>query len=162
MAPHGAPMLDSAGNPVTEMPTVSMIGTAAVVFDDKGAVLLERRSDNGLWGLPGGALDVGESVADGLVREVFEETQLHVTIKRLVGIYSDPARHSIATYPDGQRVHFVIIVLECEIESGELRISEESTDIGYFRPGQLPENTMAASRMIIADALSGIAEPFIR
>ena len=162
MTSPGAPILDSAGNPVTEMPTVAMIGTTAVVFDDKGAVLLQKRSDNCLWDLPGGALDVGESVADGLIREVFEETGLNVAIKRLVGIYSDPARHTIATYPGGQRVHFVGIVFECEIESGKLRISDESTDIGYFRPNQLPENTMAASRLKIADALRDTTEPFIR
>src|ERR1051325_4042675 len=64
-------------------------GVSAVVLTPEG-LLLQRRSDNGLWGLPGGGVEPGESVSAAIVREVREETGLDVTPVRLVGVYSAP------------------------------------------------------------------------
>ena len=63
---------------------------AAVIHNGDGRILLQRRSDNGLWGLPGGSVEIGESVRDAIVREVREETGLTVEVLRLIGVYSDP------------------------------------------------------------------------
>ena len=62
----------------------------AVVVDDVGNVILQKRTDNELWGLPGGAVNIGESIAQAVVREVKEETALDVEPIGLVGIYSGP------------------------------------------------------------------------
>jgi ADP-ribose pyrophosphatase YjhB (NUDIX family) len=63
---------------------------AAVVLDGEGRILLQRRSDNGLWGLPGGSVEIGEAVRDAIKREVREETGLTVEVVRLIGVYSNP------------------------------------------------------------------------
>jgi ADP-ribose pyrophosphatase YjhB (NUDIX family) len=71
---------------------------SAVIFDRRRRLLLQQRSDGGQWGLPGGSVEIGESVSDAVVREVREETGLTVTPRRLVGVYSDPA-FQIWRYP---------------------------------------------------------------
>ena len=67
------------------------VGCSATIFDKSHQkVLLTRRLDNGLWCLPGGHMESGESVEECCMREVFEETGLQVRVKRLPGVYSDP------------------------------------------------------------------------
>jgi ADP-ribose pyrophosphatase YjhB (NUDIX family) len=61
-----------------------------VVVNDAGEILLIRRTDNGNWAVPGGAIDLGESVAQAAVRETLEESGIHCAITGIVGIYSDP------------------------------------------------------------------------
>jgi len=153
---------DGTGKPLQKMPDEIRPSTNGFILNARGEILLQRRSDNGFWGLPGGRVDIGESVEQGVIREVFEETGLRVRMKRLVGIYSDPNLYSIMSYPTGLVVHYVTLVFEGECQSGELRISDESTDIGYFRPEALPEETLLSHRLRIRDALANRAEPFIR
>ncbi len=106
------------------------LGCSAVIFNADKKVLLTRRSDNGQWCLPGGAMEPGESVAEACVREVWEETGLHVDVLRLIGIYSDPNR--IIVYPDGNKVHIVALSFEAKVTGGELGLSNETTEFGYF------------------------------
>ena len=83
-------------------------GCSAVIFDEaRTKVLLTRRTDNGLWGVPGGAMESGESVVEACEREVFEETGLKVHAKRLVGVYSNPDQ--LVIYPDGTKVQIVAL-----------------------------------------------------
>jgi ADP-ribose pyrophosphatase YjhB (NUDIX family) len=88
------------------------LGVLALIEYD-GALLLERRSDCGRWGLIGGAVDAGESLTDALRREVHEETGLTVTGYRLFGTFSDPTR--IAAYPDGNVFRVIGIVYTVEV-----------------------------------------------
>ena len=155
-------LVTSTGEPLDRLPAVVRPGTTAVVLNEVGEVLLEKRADNGFWGLPGGAVDRGESVAQGIVREVREETGLDVDVKRLIGVYSDPRFYSIVRYPNGDVVQYVTACFECEARGGELQVSEESTDIGYFPVGALPEKTLLSHRIRLKDALERRAEPFIR
>ena len=106
------------------------LGCSAVIFDQDKKVLLTRRSDNGQWCLPGGAMEPGESVAEACAREVWEETCLRVDVLRLIGVYSDP--HRIIVYPDGNKVHLVALSFEAQVTSGELGLSDETTEFGYF------------------------------
>jgi len=106
------------------------LGCSAVIFNEDKKVLLTRRSDNGQWCLPGGAMEPGESVAEACAREVWEETGLRVEVLRLIGVYSDP--HRVIIYPDGNKVHIVALSFEAKVTGGELGLSDETTEFGYF------------------------------
>ena len=67
------------------------LGCSVVIFDEaRKKVLLTKRADNGLWCLPGGGVDPGESVEETVIREAWEETGLTIRVLRLIGVYSDP------------------------------------------------------------------------
>ncbi len=107
------------------------IGSCAIIFDDaREKVLLTKRADNGLWCLPGGKMEPGETIGECCHREVLEETGLEVDTKRLVGVYSN--RDQLVVYQDGVKVQFVIMSFEAQITGGELGLSNETTDARYF------------------------------
>src|SRR4051794_16578354 len=72
-----------------------------IVTNDNGDILMIRRSDNDYWAIPGGAMDIGESIADCAIREVKEETGIDCDITGLVGVYTNP-RHIIEYTRDGE------------------------------------------------------------
>jgi 8-oxo-dGTP pyrophosphatase MutT (NUDIX family) len=153
---------DSLGRPLDKLPDKIHPGTNTVLFNEAGQVLLHRRSDNGAWALPGGAMEIGESAEQCAIRETWEETGLHVRIKRFVGVYSDPANYCILRYPNGYVVHYVILLYEAEQIGGELAISAESTDLAFFDVDNLPEGIMPSSRMRVLDARQRRPEAFSR
>jgi 8-oxo-dGTP pyrophosphatase MutT (NUDIX family) len=112
-------------------------GAAACIRDEKGRILLQRRHDNQLWGLPGGGQNLGESAAQAMMREVYEETGLQVEPSRLIGVYSDPSFGK--TYPNGDQTQPVVALFEAHAVGGELSPhSPETLDLGYFAPEDLP------------------------
>ena len=107
------------------------------VQNEFGQVLLQRRGDNGRWGLPGGSIELGERVDQTVINEVFEETGLQVMPTRVVGVYSDE-RFRI-TYPHGDKVKIVSTMLACRVVGGELRADgKESLEVRFFSPDALP------------------------
>lgn len=137
-------------------------GVSAVIRDGEGRVLLQRRTDNDLWGLPGGAVEFGESVRRALAREVLEETGLAIEIGRVVGVYSDPEHHQIVTYPDGNVIHFVSLCFECTRTAGTLALGDETSALAWFDPAALPADVMPMHRLRIADAVTPAAAPYVR
>jgi ADP-ribose pyrophosphatase YjhB (NUDIX family) len=133
------------------------LGTGVIVLDDEGRILLEKRSDCGLWGLLGGRVEVGESVADGAVREVFEETALRIKITRLLGVYSEPANRIVTYQDNGDVVHKIDVVFEARIISGQLTRSSESEELRFFERSQLPREICPPARKPIQDYLDGLA-----
>jgi 8-oxo-dGTP pyrophosphatase MutT (NUDIX family) len=131
------------------------IGCSAIIFDDtRQRILLTRRTDNGQWCLPGGAMDAGESLVEACIREVWEETGLRVQITRLIGVYSTP--HRIVTYADGNRWQIIAHSFEAEITGGELTLSDETIEFGYFTPDEIDAlDLMEHHRERIDDALTG-------
>ncbi|AQW52136.1 NUDIX hydrolase [Streptomyces violaceusniger] len=116
---------------------------SAVVVDDSGRILLQRRSDNDMWALPGGAMHIGESLPDCAIRETNEETGIDVEIIGIVGTYTNP-RHVFA-YDDGEvRQEFSICFLARPV-AGKLAVSEESTDVRWFEPAEVDALPMVAS-----------------
>lgn len=133
------------------------LSVSAVVRREAGAgqLLLMRRSDNGLWGLPGGYVEPGESVRDAVAREVGEETGVRVAVGRLVGVYSDPA-HQVIAYPDGRRVQAVNLCFEAiEIDRAAPTTPEETLEQGYFSFEALPEALVPIHAVRILDAHEG-------
>jgi 8-oxo-dGTP pyrophosphatase MutT (NUDIX family) len=137
-------------------------GVSAVIFDEDGRILLQQRTDNGLWGLPGGAVEFGESILAALHREVMEETGLTIEVRRLVGVYSHPDHHQIITYPDGNVFHFVSTCFACRPMGGTLTLGDETSGLAWFAPPGWPPDLMAVHRIRIDDALARTALPFVR
>jgi ADP-ribose pyrophosphatase YjhB (NUDIX family) len=107
-------------------------GGSALVVDEQGRVLLQRRMDSGNWALPGGTMDIGETLGDCIVREVKEETGLDIEITGLLGIYTDP-QHVIA-YADGEVRQEFNITYNGQVIGGDLVVSDESTDVRFVDP----------------------------
>lgn len=122
------------------------LGCSAAIFDQhREKILLTRRSDNGQWCLPGGAIEAGESVSEACAREVWEETGLRVQVTRLTGVYSDP--NKLIVYPDGHKVHIVALSFEAEIISGTPGLSNEVTDWGYFSLEEMSKMEMLGGHL---------------
>jgi histidinol-phosphate phosphatase family protein len=155
-----APAAESAPGPAvrfTPPPPDAIVRTRAgvgvIIADERGHLLLERRSDCGLWGLPGGRIEPGESAEQAAVREVAEETGLVVSVTRLLGVYSDPAER-ILTYRDNV-VHLVDVIVEAAVQSGTLAPSPESLELGYFAPEALPAELVPPARAPLEDFCQG-------
>lgn len=137
------------------------LGCTAIIFDDEKRVLLTRRTDNGQWCLPGGAMDSGESAAEACERELWEETGLRVRVKRLVGVYSDPDQ--LIIYPDGNKVFVVALSFEAEITGGALGLSNETTEAGFFSENAMETMPMLGNHKLrVEDALLNQAQAFIK
>ena len=109
-------------------------GASAIVTDEHGRVLMQRRADSGNWALPGGTMDIGETLGQCIVREVREETGLDIAVTGLLGIYTDPA-HVIA-YDDGEvRQEFNVTYLG-RVVGGSIAVSGESTEVRFVDPAE--------------------------
>ncbi len=151
-------MSDTAAAPTRQIRP----GVSAVILDAEGRVLLQQRTDNGAWGLPGGAVEFGESVLEALHREVREETGLTIEVERLVGVYSHPDHHQIVTYPDGNVVHFVSTCFACRPTGGTLTLGDETSGLAWFAPPAWPAALMPIHRLRIDDALTRATVPYVR
>jgi ADP-ribose pyrophosphatase YjhB (NUDIX family) len=132
-----------------------------VVVNHAGAILLIRRTDNGNWALPGGGIDLGESVAQAAVRETFEESGIECVITGIVGIYSDP-KHVIFYTSDGEARQELSIVLTARLLGGQPTPSSESSEVRWVPESELPAYTMDRSmRIRINDFLARNESPVI-
>ncbi len=138
------------------------LGCSALIRDESGEkILLTQRADNGQWCLPGGGVDPGESVEEAIIREIDEETGLKARVTRLIGVYSDP--HKLVEYPDGNKVQIVALSFEAEIIGGELALSNETTDFGYFTLAEIVKMDVLLNHTErIRDALQEQNAPFIK
>jgi 8-oxo-dGTP pyrophosphatase MutT (NUDIX family) len=136
------------GNDPLLLPAVT-----AVVMDEGGRVLLMQSKDDRQWYLPGGATDPGEQPADAVVREVREETGLHVEPVRIIGVYADPRTR----YANGDLVWYVSTVFACNIIGGTPCVNDdEAVDVRFFPTDGLPGAIYPAHRQRILDAQLGI------
>jgi 8-oxo-dGTP pyrophosphatase MutT (NUDIX family) len=126
------PKTDYLNDPCAPQANSLVVAVTVFVQDEGGRVLLIKRSDNSLWASPGGAQDVGESTVQAAVREVEEETGLHVEVTGISGIYSDPA-HVIA-YDNGEVRQEFSICLRARVVDGMMRTSSESSEVKWVEP----------------------------
>jgi ADP-ribose pyrophosphatase YjhB (NUDIX family) len=135
-------------------------GASAIVTDEKGNLLLHRRSDNERWALPGGTMDIGETIAQCAEREVQEETGLTVEAYRIVGVYSDPEH--VFAYSDGEVRQEFSVCFACRILTGEITKSDESLEVKFWQVEDLDALDMHPSiRLRISHYLSDKPEAFI-
>ena len=132
-----------------------------VVANDAGDVLLIRRSDNGNWAVPGGAIDLGESMTQAAVRETLEETGIACRITGLVGIYTDP-RHVILYTSNGEARQEFSILLTGIAVGGEPTPSSESTEVRWVPRDELGGYQMDRSmRLRIGHYLDDGGAPYL-
>jgi ADP-ribose pyrophosphatase YjhB (NUDIX family) len=132
-----------------------------VVTDDAGHVLMIHRSDNDNWALPGGAMDLGESLTQAAVREVKEETGVDCEITGLVGIYTDP-KHVVLYTSDGEARQEFSVVFTARAVGGEPTPSSESSDVRWVTRDDLGGLSMDRSmRIRIEHFLRRGSEPYL-
>ncbi len=110
---------------------------AAIIRNQDQEILFVQSVTDLLWSIPAGAIELGETPAAAICREVFEETGLTVRPFRILGVVG--GRNFRWTYPDGNRVEYLTVVFECQVEAGELSaIDGEVAAFRYFSPADLP------------------------
>jgi 8-oxo-dGTP pyrophosphatase MutT (NUDIX family) len=115
----------------------SMVPSVNVVIEnDTGEILMIERSDNGNWALPGGAIDLGESMSQAGVRETKEETGIDCEILDVLGIYTDP-KHIILYTSNGEARQEFSILLRGRTTGGTPTPSSESTRVRWIPPAEL-------------------------
>jgi ADP-ribose pyrophosphatase YjhB (NUDIX family) len=151
---------DYYDDPEGPAPNSLVPGGSALVVDDAGRVLLQRRADSGNWSLPGGVMELGETLGQAVVRETFEETGLHVELIGILGVYTNP-RHVIA-YADGEVRQEFVVVFTAEVVAGELRVSDESTEVRFVARAEFDSLPMHVSvRQRLSHWLAGLPTPHI-
>jgi ADP-ribose pyrophosphatase YjhB (NUDIX family) len=143
-------------------PANSMVPSVNVVVEnDRGQLLLIRRSDNDNWALPGGAIDLGESMTQAAVREVAEETGIDCEVTGLVGIYTDP-RHVILYTGNGEARQEFSILLTARRAGGQPTPSSESTEVEWVEPARAAELPMDRSmRLRLGHYLERRTAPYL-
>jgi ADP-ribose pyrophosphatase YjhB (NUDIX family) len=126
------------------------VSVAAVITDDHGRALLIERRDNQRWEPPGGVLEVGESIQDGLRREVREETGLDVEPVTLTGVYKNMTRAIVA------------LVFRCTTTGGQLTLNDEVTAFRWATPTEVADLAAEAYAVRVLDALRDEPGPAVR
>ncbi len=113
-----------------------ILNAACVVIPNaKGEILLQQRSDSQLWGLPGGLMELGESISATAIREVKEETNLDVALTGFIGVFINPAM----TWRKTDKAEVICHSFVGAIQSGDLTVNDaESLGFGWFGPDNLP------------------------
>lgn len=117
--------------------TIILNFSCACITNERGEILLQKRSDKEeLWGLPGGAVEIGESIEEAMIREVKEETGLDVTVEHLIGFYSK----YFTTYPNGDSAQSICYLFKCNVISGDLVVDNKETfDLRFFDKNNIPK-----------------------
>ena len=114
---------------------------SVVLRDDQGRILLQQRGDFNVWGLPGGSLEMGETLEACARRELLEESGLTAGALSLVGVYSEP--EYAYTYPNGDQAQQFTICLQGQVNGGRLQADGvESLDLRFFSPLEIPYSAL--------------------
>jgi 8-oxo-dGTP pyrophosphatase MutT (NUDIX family) len=149
-------------DPAAPAPTSIAPAAFAVVRDDASRVLLVRRVDDGLWELPGGRVEPGESVVEAAEREVAEESGVTVKVTRLAGVYTDPA-HVIVYPADGEaRQQFAVCFHAFPVAGGPYPDRDETCEVAWVPVTWLDRLAMHPTmRRWLAHAVSSPDHPHV-
>ena len=133
ISPYLKNLRGKVGNQILQIPSA-----AAIIRDESGKILLVKSANSDVWGLPAGAIDLGETPAEAVIREVFEETSLQVLPVKIVGVFGGEKVRYI--YANGDSVEYFIVVFECEITNGKLLNQDgEVSEFKYFAVEEMPQ-----------------------
>ncbi len=140
----------------------SVVPSANVaVANERGELLLIRRTDNNNWALPGGAMDPGETLTETAVREVEEETGIRCEVTGLVGVYTSPSHVILYTSNGEVRQEFSLVYTARPI-GGSLRTSDESSAVEWVPESEISALPMHSSmRQRITHYLEHRAKPYL-
>jgi 8-oxo-dGTP diphosphatase len=131
-------------------PSRPLVGVGAVIFGSDGAVVLVKRRHEplaGQWSLPGGMLELGETLEAGVEREMFEETGLHVDVGPVVEVFD-----RILLDDEGRvRYHFVLVDYVCTVRGGSLTAGSDVSDVIWADPAALAPYRLAAKARDVVD-----------
>ncbi|MDE6412821.1 MAG: NUDIX hydrolase [Eubacterium sp.] len=126
-------------------PMLSAGATIVVLKDNK--ILLNLRSDTNTWGIPGGSLELGETLEETAARELKEETNLKAESFTLLNVFSGNDFYFM--YPNGDKLHSVIALYLADGVTGELKITDyESYQLQYFGKDELPKLESRAKKIL--------------
>ncbi|MGW4424997.1 NUDIX hydrolase [Streptosporangium sp. NPDC004631] len=153
--------IDFYDDPAAPTPNSLVPSVNVIVVNDIGDILMIRRTDNDNWAVPGGAIDLGESLPQAAVRETLEETGVTCEITGLAGTYTDP-KHVILYTSDGEARQEFSIVLTARPISGKPTPSDEAREVRWVPRDQIDSLTMDRSmRLRLGHFLGGAAGPYI-
>ena len=156
-----AERIDYLDDPAAPKATSVVPSANVIVVNDQQQILLIRRTDNNNWAVPGGGMDLGESITETAMRETQEETGIICEITGLVGIYTNP-RHVILYTSNGEVRQEFSIVFTARPVAGELRPSSETSDPQWVYPAAVPNLQMHPSmRQRIQHYLDQRPEPYL-
>ncbi|WP_433248651.1 NUDIX hydrolase [Streptosporangium sp. CA-135522] len=130
--------------------TQHSVSVAGVIIDDQGRALLTQRRDNGHWEAPGGILERDEDITAGLLREIHEETGLHVEPVTLTGVYKNMTRGIVA------------LVFRCKVIGGHLTETDETRAFRWVTADEVQELASEAFAIRVLDAMHHDQAPAIR
>lgn len=116
---------------------IILVGTTILISNDEGKMLFQHRTDSEDWGLPGGAMELGESIEETAHRELYEETGLKADNLELVDVFS--GEEFFYKYPNGDETYNVIFLFEPTNITGNMKINDnESIELKYYFPEEVP------------------------
>ncbi|MFR9710220.1 NUDIX domain-containing protein [Paenibacillus sp. MB22_1] len=126
---------------------------AAIIRNEKNDILFIRKKGETIWGLPAGAIEIGESPSESIKREVYEETGLIIHPKRIIGVFGgDKYRYE---YTNGHKVEYIVTIFECSIRSGELSpVDGEAEELRYYAEEEIPPIAIPLPKEIFIKKLS--------
>ena len=134
-----------------------LVGAAVLVLDHENRLLMMKRSDIGYWGIPGGAMEPGESAENAARRETFEETNLEIGEMSLFGVFSGPELYY--KYPNGDEVHNVSIVYASHEWCGEIKLHSEHSEWNRFAASDIPDDISPPIKPVIEQFKSSLSKP---
>jgi len=135
-----------------------ILNAATTIIERDGKILLQRRSDNGKWGLIGGLLEMNETYQEAALREAREETGLEVRLESFLGIYHN---HNMV-WGNGDAAHVITAFFTASIISGEPRVDEESLELRFFGLEEIPPLFAEDHRTALEAYFAGVRYPLLR
>lgn len=133
MSDYYQDLRNKVGSGLIFMPSV-----AGIIRNEAGEILFQNKGNGEKWSLPAGAVELGEAPAEAVVREVWEETGLHVVPEKLLGVFG--GKEFRYEYPNGHKVEYVVFVFDCRPVGGEHNpIDSETAELRYFSVENMPE-----------------------
>ena len=128
---------------------IILVGSVAIIVDEIGRVLLqERKYPEGVWGIPGGLMELGESTEDVAKREILEETGYTIDDLKLINVYSGPDNFTIAE--NGDEFYVVTTAYFTKTFKGKLIVDKtESISCKFFHQNEIPDNMVKSHKIIL-------------